>query len=316
MARSTTTSRTPVRNLCGIARALASAAFMLTAAVHGARAQPTPRQPSSSPPAQAAEPAAEAVEPSRAAESPAPAESQTPAVQNSARAEAAARSRQQHAAQLLMSLEELSRIGSLTQSVGSIAGIVVGGLTVAYGVSVAVAGDELGQTSGRAALSGLALSGGAVVIARGIHALVAVDNRDQQRFQRLQALEAEGRADAATLARFEGEFAAEADSARAARIAAGFSSLAVAAGGGALIAFGASPELQGNAQSAAFVFGGSLLGLGLLQSVASFLVASPHERAWDRYRGMRGAADSSLIRVGVVPILGPKAVALGVHASF
>lgn len=226
------------------------------------------------------------------------------------------RAQEQRAAQLLMSLDELARIGGLSHGVGAITGIVIGGLTTAYGISVGVDGDELGQTSGRAALSGLSLTGGAVLIARGIYSLLADDNRDGERYERLKMIVAQGRADAETLARFEGEFLAEAGNAHAARVTAAVSSLAVAAGGGALIALGASDALEGSAQSGAFVVGGSLLGLGVLQSVTALLIASPHERAWARYQGMRSAAGSSLIRVSAVPVIGDKSFALRLQGSF
>jgi hypothetical protein len=194
--------------------------------------------------------------------------------------------------------------------------MLVGSVTVVYGVTVAVDGDELGATTGRAALSGVALSAGAVRLARAVFDLLGPVDEDHERLERFRREIAAGGADGETLARFEGELAAAAAGARGERIASGVSSFAFAAGGGALLAFGASDALEGSAESAAYVFGGTLLGLGLLQGAASMLVPSPQERIWNRYQGLRMADTSTLIRISVAPVVAPGLAGVGVSGRF
>lgn len=227
-----------------------------------------------------------------------------------------ARSLQRRSEQLRIGIEELARLGSASQLYGSIGSIVVGGLSTAYGVSVALDHEALGRTADRAALSGVALSAGAVMIARGVYNLLSPDNTDADRLERFKLESSRGPLDAEALARFEGELAAEAQLAHVQRIGGGVSAFALAAAGGTLIAFGATSKLEGSAESAAFIAGGTFLGLGLLQGAAALFIPSPHERVWQNYEGMRMADASSLVRISLAPAVGPKTLAFRLVGQF
>jgi hypothetical protein len=252
-----------------------------------------------------------------APESPAGSEASPPPAQPSLVTRATSTLAQRNALQLQLDLEELARGAAMPTLVGAIGGLLLGGLTAGYGVAVAVSGDELGQTAGRAALSGVALSAGLVMMTHAVQSLLSGNGSDQLRLERWRRASVGGLPDATVVARFEGELAAEADSARAQRIASGVSNIGIALGGATLIAFGASHALQGHAQTAAYLFGGTMLGIGTLESLSLLLWSrSAHERVWQRHEAIKLANASPLRRVSLSPSFSRQSLALGVRATF
>ncbi|HKU41643.1 MAG TPA: hypothetical protein VJR89_25975 [Polyangiales bacterium] len=179
------------------------------------------------------------------------------------------------------SLVEVASADRTIRTWGGVASVVLGAALIAGGVVVAVGDDGWGD-DGRAAVSGISWAAGASLISVGIYRWLT-PSPAEERLERWTALRYEKRLDIFEFARFEGELASEAATAKFARRFSAFGSLGLIAGGAGMIAFAASSELEGDSETGGYVMGGVLAGVGVIQLLALLLRDSPAERAWQHY---------------------------------
>jgi hypothetical protein len=179
------------------------------------------------------------------------------------------------------SLVELAHADGLIRRWGGVGALVLGGALIAGGVLIALEEEDWGG-NGRAAVSGIAWCAGASLIVAGIYRWFG-RTPAEERLERWGNLRADKRLDVFEFARFEGELQSEAADAAFGRRLAAFSSIGLIAGGGALIGFAASSELEGDPEKAGYIMGGALVGVGAIQMIALLLRTTPAERAWENY---------------------------------
>jgi hypothetical protein len=138
---------------------------------------------------------------------------------------------------------------------------------------------------------------GAGTLASAIYTLSSSPTTDQLRYARWRALPS---VDAVTLARFEGELAAEAAVGRQVRIMSGVSSIGIAAGGAAIVGITPLSRMQGDAVAVAYVFGATYALLGLWGAIASLTGESPHEHAYHAYEAGKSPESA---KVAFSPVL-------------
>lgn len=179
------------------------------------------------------------------------------------------------------SLVELAHADGLIRQWGGVGALVLGGTLIAGGVLIALEDEGWGD-DGRAAVSGIAWSAGASLIAAGIYRWFS-RTPAEQRLERWSNLRANKRLDVFEFARFEGELQSAAQEAAFGRRLVAFSSIGLMAGGAGLIALSASSGLEGDSETTGYVMGGALAGVGAIQMVALLLLPTPAERAWEHY---------------------------------
>jgi hypothetical protein len=89
--------------------------------------------------------------------------------------------------------------------------------------------------------------------------------------------------------------------------------LALAAGGGGLIALAAASDMRGEARVVTYVEGGGFLALGTVAGILQLATESKAEREWRRYRS--GTPAAPVARWSVVPVLKPGGFLLAAGAS-
>jgi uncharacterized membrane protein len=125
-----------------------------------------------------------------------------------------------------------------------------------------------------------------------------------------------GNIDARTLARFEGELAAEAALARKAQLYSLGSSIGLAATGGLLLALVPATDLSGGDRTFSYVVGGGLFVIGAAGILVS-LLTEPHQvRAYRLYREGKEPAPYDVAQLRVAPVLGARDAGLMLSGRF
>lgn len=185
-----------------------------------------------------------------------------------------------------------------------ILGLVVG----AAAVSGAVWAFGLDDPALRATLGSVFVLDAVFVAGLGV-AMLNVTTPQEDRYRRWREARERG-ATAVDVAGFAGEFYAEAEAQRFARILAAISGLSMAAGGAATLALGAAMDF-GDGPDAdegrliTLTLGGAFLVTGGLLGLIGLLVKSPIERDWERYQqGLAPLENRRPPSVTVAPAIG------------
>jgi hypothetical protein len=177
-------------------------------------------------------------------------------------------------------LESLSHKGrSIRMSAGAWS-LLAGGLEIAGGVVTAFPPSSIQRHLQLGLIPPVLLALGSASVVAGIYALSATTT-DEERYARWRALNA---VDERTLARFEGELAAEAQLCRRLRIAQGVASIGVAVGGAAILAITPFTKLRSDAAEIAYLLGGTYVLLGVWQAITQLAGESANEVAYHRYQ--------------------------------
>jgi hypothetical protein len=191
------------------------------------------------------------------------------------------------------SIAELAYAEKLGRRWGGVASVVLGGALIVVGVLIAVEDEGGWGTRGRAAVSGGIWAAGAASIGSALYRW-SCETPAERRLARWSEQRSDGKLDLFEFARFEGELASEAELAGQGRGLSAVGGFALIAGGAGMIALGASGEIGDDAATSAYIWGGVLAGLGVIQSVSLFLVDTPAERAWRHYSEGGGGLSSNL----------------------
>ena len=218
--------------------------------------------------------------------------------------------RMQHA------LEQLAAGNDPVKVRSTIIDLLAGGGLLGYGAWVALAGDSLGDSGHRTALSGFSMMLGGLLFAEGVRGVVGFDTTDEQRLSRFARERAAGALDALALARFEGELRAEAALAAQIRVMNGVAFVGTASAGAALLAFALSSQLHDGARTAAYFWGGALVATGVWQAISNLCGESDSERAWRQYQQGEPAHAAARARLRLGADLGPGAAALSIAGRF
>jgi hypothetical protein len=181
-------------------------------------------------------------------------------------------------------LANLSQIESIGRITGGIWDLVLGGTEIGLGVAVAFPSASSSRGPERAALSALFIGLGAGTFA-GALVTLARPEVDAERYARWQTL---GAVDAVTLARFEGELAAVAESAHQRRISGSIASFGLALGGAAVLGLTPFTRFKDGAAELAYSLGAAYVVIGAVEGIAALVFESPRERAYRLYRSGQG----------------------------
>ena len=207
------------------------------------------------------------------------------------------------------------RRNAIARIAGGILGLVVG----AASISGAVWAFTLDDPALRGTLGALFVLEGVFTAGLGV-ALLNLTTPQEDRYDRWR-LTVERGATAVDVAGFAGEFYAEAETQRFARLLASVSGFAMAAGGAATVAlgaamdFGSTPEGE-EGQLIALTLGGAFLVTGALVGLVGLFVKSPIEQDWERYqRGLAPLQRGERVSISVAPALGPRFAGLALRAE-
>ncbi len=205
-----------------------------------------------------------------------------------------------------------------TRSTAMSSGVLVtaaGAIEVGLGSYLVLSQDDSGRSSSRAAWGTLFLTVGALGLATGIYS-IAIVPRAATRLSRWAERRAAGPMDELTLARFEGELAAEARFACQQRVANGVGGIGIATGGAALAAFTAVSGVEDGARNFGYVMGGVFAAAGTAMALATLLSESAAERAWRLYRAGIADYEEEPDDLAWAPLLGPDLAGLALAARF
>jgi hypothetical protein len=189
---------------------------------------------------------------------------------------------------------------------------ILGGSAVAAEASyMAFHRDSGSDRWERGALSSALLAFGVLDIVGGIYCLTGPD-LDQERVARWRAL---GNVDAVTLARFEGELAAQAAFARTLRLMGAVNGFGMAAGGALTLGLTPLSKLHGNAATFAYIASTVFVVFGLWDGISGLVGVTPSERAYRRYT-QGESVERSALRVRVTPMLATAGAGLALDARF
>jgi hypothetical protein len=180
------------------------------------------------------------------------------------------------------SLVELAQADGVVRTWGAIGGLVLGGLVTAGTTAIAASTNRDWGGNGRAAFCAVGWTAGAGLIAAALFRMFA-RTPAEERLLRWSGLRQDHKLDVFEFTRFEGELQSEAESARYNRRLSGYVSFGVSATGGALLALSATDQLEGDSETAGYALGGTLIGIGVIQSLTLFLTRTPAEKAWRHY---------------------------------
>lgn len=196
------------------------------------------------------------------------------------------------------------RRNAIARIAAGILGLVVG----AASISGAVWAFTLDDPALRGTLGSLFVLEGVFTAGLGV-AMLNVTTPQEDRYQRWRLAVDRG-ATAVDVAGFAGEFYAEAETQRFARLLAAVSGFAMAAGGaatvtlGAAMDFGSTPEGE-EGRLIALTLGGTFLVTGLLVGLVGLLVKAPIEQDWERYQqGLAPLERGGRVSLSVAPALG------------
>jgi hypothetical protein len=206
-------------------------------------------------------------------------------------------------------LEELA-VSSSNETAG-VFRIVGGSAVVAEASYMAFHRDPGSDRWERGALSSALLAFGVLDIVGGIYCLAGPDP-DKARIARWRTL---GNVDAITLARFEGELAAEAAFARTLRLMGAVNGFGMAAGGALTLGLTPLSKLHGNATTFAYIASTIFIVLGLWDGIGGLVGETPSERAYRRYT-QGESVERSAMRVHVTPMLATAGAGIALDAWF
>lgn len=206
-------------------------------------------------------------------------------------------------------LEELAVASS--NGTAGVLRIVSGSAVVTEGSYMAFHRDQGSDRWERGALSSALLAFGVLDIVGGIYYLAGPDP-DKERIARWRAL---GQVDAITLARFEGELAAEAAVAHTLRLMGAVNGFGLAAGGAVTLGLTPISKLHGNAATFAYIASAVFMVVGLWDGIGGLVGEAPSERAYRRYT-QGDSVERSAIRLHVTPMLAATGAGVAVDARF
>lgn len=202
------------------------------------------------------------------------------------------RSRQ---AALQHSLEALSqeRNGSETYCIGQ---ALLGGLTGGWWLYTALDDGGHQNTKTQALLGSLSLALAGIALSQSVACLFIPDDTDSDRLRRWHAALDGNSMDPQTLAGFEGELRAEQQAARRARYISGVRAVGSGLAALTLIALAATPVLERDAETYAYLAGSIHVTISAWQIVRRFSAESPHERNWQYYHHRTPYTDTGYAR--------------------
>jgi hypothetical protein len=180
------------------------------------------------------------------------------------------------------SLVELAQSDGIVRTWGAIGGLVLGGLVTAGTTVIAATNDGDWGGNGRAAFCAVGWTAGVGLIAAALFRMFA-RTPAEERLLRWSGLRQDHKLDVFEFTRFEGELQSEAESARYNRRLSAYVSFGVSAAGGALLGLSATDQLEGDSETYGYILGGTLIGVGVIQSLTLFLARTPAEKAWRHY---------------------------------
>jgi hypothetical protein len=180
------------------------------------------------------------------------------------------------------SLVELASADGTVRTWGAFAGILLGGLVTAGTTVIAASNDGDWGGDGRAAFCAVGWTAGVGLIGAALFRMFA-RTPAEERLVRWSGLRQDHKLDVFEFTRFEGELQSEAESARYNRRLAAYVSFGLSAAGGAMLGLAASDQLEGDSETTGYVLGGTLLGVGVIQTLTLFLTKTPAEKAWRHY---------------------------------
>jgi hypothetical protein len=191
---------------------------------------------------------------------------------------------QERATRLGVAIRNLADLDKGARTWGGIGAVVLGGVSIAAGVFVAVEQNSAwGNGTGRAALSGALIGSGASSVAAAIYRWIAASPAEN-RLTRWNDAQHSGGLGPFELGRFEGELVAESDLAHSLRYVSAASAIGVFAGGATLLSFSAADAFEGkSARTAGYTIGGIVSAIAAIQATLLLLIDSPAEHVWRTY---------------------------------
>jgi hypothetical protein len=208
-------------------------------------------------------------------------------------------------------LAELSRQGAHSHIGGGLFGLLLGGVSIAGGMFVAFERDASNDLA-RGVSGGILIGVGTIYVTSAIYSFTAPPTTDELRYARWHALRS---VDDPTLARFEGELAAEAAVGRQLRLRSGVESIGLAAGGAVLLTVTPLSRMHGDAAGVAYVVGAFDVAVGTLTAILSLAGESPNETAYRLYQEGKSPEHASN-KLAVTPVLARTGAGIGIAGTF
>lgn len=203
-------------------------------------------------------------------------------------------------------LAELSRMGAASNTRAGLFGLLVAGAGFGAGTMVALDRDAPNSVE-RGLVAGLFFGAGAASLAGAIHSFAYARTSDEQRYARWRLLPY---VDAVTLARFEGELAAEAAVGRQRRLAAGAGYIGLAAGGALVLGITPLSRMHGDAANVAYIVGAVDVVIGVWFAITNLAGESPNEAVYRQYQEGK-SPERAAMRFAITPVLARDAAGMG-----
>jgi hypothetical protein len=186
------------------------------------------------------------------------------------------------------------------------------GVLITWGVSLALRRPDQGTNNWPwIATTAISLGLGAANILGAVNSLT-LESIAEDRYAHWSALT---EIDDVTIGRFEGELAAQAATGRRLRISTGFSSIALAMGGAAVLVLTPTVELTTHGRIGSYAAGGAILAYGIWDAIMKLTGESHDERMWRSYEAGANPEQASA-QLHVTPLFAANGGGMALSGQF